>query len=561
MNNDGFLDVIAGNTLYINNGNNNNYVKFDLQGIMSNKDGVGARIEIHGSWGIQIREVRAGESFDPASSLIAHFGIGSAEAIEYAVIKWPSGMTSTLDAPAINTTHIVPEVGCMLPESVIYVEGATTICPGEEVLLTAQEGNSYTWNNGEESQSISVNEAGSYSVIIWDEEGCASLSNLVVISEVQEVNPTISLTGESVFCFGTSVVLSCDQGSGTWSNGQSGSSIVVTEGGDYSISVAGTCSGSEFESETISLVAMDAIEPVAEDVILSEPGVATLNATGNNLSWYATESSTEVLGNGNTFDTDLVTTSLTYWVEATDVFGGEVQMGGKPDNNGTGGLPASGGRLFFNITEPCTLAEVTAYLPAEGIAGMRTVQLYDGNGTLIDQASVNCEIGENILALGFELSSGDYQIGCAENNLFRNSGGVSFPYSIGTMGSINNTTNGTSYYYYFYNWQVQKPSFECTSDRIEVSATVVGVEELDSSFGIGLFPNPASEALNISVNGKFIPTNIEITNAEGRVVLKSKMNVSAGQNAILDVNTFAAGLYHVVLTDGNTIVSTDFIKK
>jgi hypothetical protein len=560
FNDDGFLDVIAGNTLHLNNGNNNNYVKFDLQGIMSNKDGIGARIEIYGSWGVQIREVRAGESFDPASSLIAHFGLGTADAIEYAVIKWPSGMLSTLDAPAINTTHLVPEVGCMLPESTINVDGLTTICPGDEVTLTAQTGYAYTWSNGEESQSITVAEAGSYSVIIWDEDDCASLSNLVVISEVQEVTPTISLTGESVFCYGSSVVLTCEQGTGTWSNGQTSASLVVTEGGEYSISVAGQCSGIELTSESITLVTMDAEEPVSEDVILSEPGTTTLNATGNNLSWYATETSTEVLGTGNSFETDVVTTSLSYWVEATEIFGGEVQTGGKPDNAGTGGLPSSGGRLFFNITEPCTLAEVTAYIPVEGVAGMRTVQLYDGNGTLLDEVTVNCEIGENLLSLGFDLSVGDYQIGCAENNLFRNSSGVTFPYSIGTMGTINTTTNGASYYYYFYNWQVQKPSFECTSDRIEVMATVVGIEELASVYGIGLFPNPTSETLNITIGSKFIPTNVEVTNADGRVVLKTNLNAVAGQNSAIDVNKLAAGLYHVVLTDGKTFVSTDFIK-
>ena len=91
-------------------------------------------------------------------------------------------------------------------------------------------------------------------------------------------------------------------------------------------------------------------------------------------------------------------------------------------------------------------------------------------------------------------------------------------------------------------------------------ATVVGIEELASVYGIGLFPNPTSETLNITIGSKFIPTNVEVTNADGRVVLKTNLNAVAGQNSAIDVNKLAAGLYHVVLTDGKTFVSTDFIK-
>jgi len=560
FNDDGFLDVIAGNTMHLNGGNSNNYVKIDLAGIVSNKDGIGARIEIYGAWGVQIREVRAGESFDPASSLISHFGLGTADAIEYMVVKWPSGMVSTIDNPAINTTHNVAEVGCMLPESILEVIGVTTLCEGDEVTLTAPAGDSYTWSNGAETQSITVSNPGNYSAIIWDEDGCASLSNMVSLSNVVETAPNISILGEDLFCMGGSAILSSDLGSGTWSNGSTGASIAVYESGSYSISVNGQCSGVALESEAINITVLDAIEPLAEDIILSEPGIATLNATGDNLNWYETETSTEVLGTGNSFDTELVTTSASYWVDNTQIFGGEVLAGGKPDNTGNGGIPSSGGTLYFNTTEPFTLIQVTAYVPVESVAGNRTVQLFDGNGNLLEEVTVYCEFGENDLNLGFELGIGDYRIGCAENNLFRNNSGVNFPYSIGTMGSITNSTNGTSYYYYFYNWQVQKPAFDCVSDRIEVSATVVGIEELSSEFGIGIFPNPTAEILNLSVSGSFIPTSYQITDSEGRIVRKSNIATVKGQTTSIDVNNLSSGLYHIVLNNGTTVVSSEFVK-
>ena len=81
LNADGFLDVYAGyaylyttpstisDQLFLNDGNNNNYISILLEGVESNINGIGARIEIYGPWGIQIREVRSGEGYGIHNSL------------------------------------------------------------------------------------------------------------------------------------------------------------------------------------------------------------------------------------------------------------------------------------------------------------------------------------------------------------------------------------------------------------------------------------------------------------------------------------------------------------
>lgn len=48
FNNDGFLDVVNDGNLYTNDGNSNNWVKFALEGVESNLNGIGARIELKG---------------------------------------------------------------------------------------------------------------------------------------------------------------------------------------------------------------------------------------------------------------------------------------------------------------------------------------------------------------------------------------------------------------------------------------------------------------------------------------------------------------------------------
>lgn len=109
LNNDGFLDVQYENNIYLNNGNSNNWLKIHLQGIESNSNGIGARIELYGAWGKQIRDVRSGDGFRHMSSLNTHFGIGEEEAITKLVIKWPSGIIDEILNPGINQSIFVAE--------------------------------------------------------------------------------------------------------------------------------------------------------------------------------------------------------------------------------------------------------------------------------------------------------------------------------------------------------------------------------------------------------------------------------------------------------------------
>ena len=104
MNHDGFIDVYAGygsgyvtpsttkrDELYLNNGNANHFLNFNLEGVNSNRDGVGARVTLYGPWGKQIREVRAGESYGIVCSFTCHFGLGANNMADSAIVHWPSG--------------------------------------------------------------------------------------------------------------------------------------------------------------------------------------------------------------------------------------------------------------------------------------------------------------------------------------------------------------------------------------------------------------------------------------------------------------------------------------
>ncbi|MFK7783188.1 FG-GAP-like repeat-containing protein [Psychroserpens sp.] len=109
LNDDGFIDVISGGTLYTNDTTTNNWVKITTTGVQSNINGIGARVEVHTASGIQIRDVRSGEGFRFMSTLNAHFGIGTDTAITNIIIYWPSGIVDNVLNPGINTHHEIIE--------------------------------------------------------------------------------------------------------------------------------------------------------------------------------------------------------------------------------------------------------------------------------------------------------------------------------------------------------------------------------------------------------------------------------------------------------------------
>ncbi len=121
LDNDGNIDIIAGfgsgynspgatsDKLFINNNTSNNYIKVRLQGVSSNINGIGARLELYGPWGKQIREVRSGESYGIQTSMTKHFGIGQIGFVDSLVVRWPSGVVDRIVNPTINSTVLVLE--------------------------------------------------------------------------------------------------------------------------------------------------------------------------------------------------------------------------------------------------------------------------------------------------------------------------------------------------------------------------------------------------------------------------------------------------------------------
>jgi hypothetical protein len=109
LNGDGFLDVQFNNVSWLNNGNDNHWLRINTVGTASNTNGIGARVEITSALGTQIRDVVSGDGFRYMSSLIAHFGLGADTVVSQITVYWPSGTVNTITDPPIDTVLTITE--------------------------------------------------------------------------------------------------------------------------------------------------------------------------------------------------------------------------------------------------------------------------------------------------------------------------------------------------------------------------------------------------------------------------------------------------------------------
>ncbi|MDP3386803.1 MAG: FG-GAP-like repeat-containing protein, partial [Eubacteriales bacterium] len=123
-NHDGYPDIFTPSYsttlihgLYKNNGGTNNWVSVRLEGTVSNRSAIGARIYCYTNGIKQTREVSSTSGQYVGSSLTQTFGIAATSAIDSLVINWPSGIHQVIENPIINQIHQILEEELMNNET------------------------------------------------------------------------------------------------------------------------------------------------------------------------------------------------------------------------------------------------------------------------------------------------------------------------------------------------------------------------------------------------------------------------------------------------------------
>ena len=95
------------------------------------------------------------------------------------------------------------------PVSIIDTNGSTSVCANQNVnIAVTQTFSSYQWNNGSTAQSVNVNQAGQYYVVVTDANHCKDTSNVIAISSI--AIPTVNVFPDTLIIYGDSVMLYTD---------------------------------------------------------------------------------------------------------------------------------------------------------------------------------------------------------------------------------------------------------------------------------------------------------------------------------------------------------------
>jgi predicted RNase H-like HicB family nuclease len=200
---------------------------------------------------------------------------------KYISYNWSTGNTEdniTVDQPgnyyvevtdingckAISDTVKVTLVDSLRP--IVLVSNNGILCPNGSLNLTTEYNyTTYLWSTGETTKTITITQAGKYSVHVKDDGGCEGTSEIIDIIQGTEPKPIIS--GSTILCPGrTSILLvQNDFQSYKWNTGETTKSISITNPGTYSVTVTDTngCEGTssttitEFKSDFIQLTDID----------------------------------------------------------------------------------------------------------------------------------------------------------------------------------------------------------------------------------------------------------------------------------------------------------------
>ena len=141
-NNDGHLDILVGvvshsptaryhTLLYQNPGSEQNWLKVQLNGTTSNKDGYGSVVRAVFGTRSLIRELSGGTSYLSHTSNTLHFGLGITPEIDSLIVTWPNGEDQVFKNLAVNQTYLILENEEIFKTTSVY----QTIPPNGKVFL------------------------------------------------------------------------------------------------------------------------------------------------------------------------------------------------------------------------------------------------------------------------------------------------------------------------------------------------------------------------------------------------------------------------------------------
>ncbi|WP_053991058.1 hypothetical protein [Mangrovimonas sp. TPBH4] len=492
--------------------------------------------------------------------------------------EWNTGATAATItvSPAVTTTYEVTGFvnGCEATDTVtVTVEEDTTvivnanagedqtICQGSNVTLTATGGDTYLWNTGETTASITVSPEATttYSVIAYIGESEGTDNVTVTVNELPVVDAGANVT----ITEGESVTLTATGGNTyEWNTGATAATITVSPAVTTTYEVTGFVNGCE-ATDTVTVT----VEEDTTVIVNANAGEDQTICQGSNVTLTATGGDTYLWNTGET------TASITVSPDATTTYSVIAYIG---ENEGTDDVTVTVNPLpNVNITngevvtillgDYVTLSAIGAnnYVWSNGatepnIAVSPTVTtVYEVTGFINGCEATQQVTVKVIEPVSAEIVAESLEVCLGESVVLTASGGDEFLWSNGeTTQSITVTPEeATEYTVTVYN--------ELDEDQASVSINVVdcdaivGPEITEGEFSF--YFNKRADILTLNFSGYQSVQSIAIYDMQGNLVYQIDLNqLLEGEEFTLDIDTssFKNGAFIIkVLCNGTEVIT------
>ena len=253
---------------------------------------------------------------------------------------WSTGeltQSITVNSGGTYSVAISDDLGCTVTDEIeviqstlvpFQIEGDAVVCVGATTTLTAPVSGNYSWSTGDTTQSITVDAAGTFSVVVTDDLGCSESASVNVVASTLQ---PFTLEVNSILCLGESLTLTAPvMGNYQWSTGETTQSITINAGGDYSLTITDDLGCEQSATATVQATSLPDPIPIDGDAFLCSTESATLNADASGTYLWSTGETTQSIN---------VDAPGTYSVVVTDNLGCE----------STGSIEVSQGQLNADI--------------------------------------------------------------------------------------------------------------------------------------------------------------------------------------------------------------------
>lgn len=583
LNNDGFWDIYGSNArgfgaenfyisdrIYLNEKNENNFIKISLLGIESNLDATGARCELFGEWGKQVYENRSGQSYGTTDSKSIIFGLGGQTEIDSLIISWPSGLVTKFETLTINEHLIIQENGCVTEQSTLLLESDDIVCPNSSLILQAPLASEYVWNNGFTGKDLQVNLGGIYNVMMSDVKGCATPSPSVRIEAFNEIEkPIIQVIDESLaYCKDDGLVLSTQYDDNIrWPNGNIDGDIYLMV--DSIVFADYLVCDSFVRSDDVNFELLEVGTPEVQDDTIKLGDSYQFHAV-EELLWYEEQFGGEEIYRGDSFESSNLLSDTSFYVSREEQFyirdsftidQEPVELSFPPDH--------INGGVIFAVKEH--LVELKSVKCLADFEGFRKIQIKDYFGNVLNEKEVFIGPSDSIVELDFTLLPFDYyvlttDIATNQENLGKKSPLLKrakfsdSPFSAdsesGNLRLISSTGTPLDYYFFF-DMKFTSLDKICISDRAEVNivvqdpTSIKDVEALDFE----IFPNPVNNNLHLRSKSSE-KHNYQVFSLNGELLrsgsFTSRLNINVSQ--------FETGFYLLKISDRELSKTFKFTK-